>query len=199
MNEIRSILKKKGFHPKSYERIKNIFVIDTNEGKYVIKKNTNNCDIYDYLNTRGFYNFPANYNMKGDNFDISSYIDDISVPKEQRIEDLISLLGLLHNKTSYYQEIDLDEIKKNYEDIKQNLFSLLSYYNELNDYLDTLIFLSPAEYLLIRNISIIYYMISYGLEKVEEWYKIAVSTKRIRTCLIHNNISLEHLLINEHK
>ena len=181
MNNIKKSLKERGIHPKGYEYRNKAIIINTDNGKYVIKKHCNNCDIYDYLNTRGFYNFPANYNMKGDNFDISSYIDDISVPKEQRIEDLISLLGLLHNKTSYYQEIDLDEIKKNYEDIKQNLFSLLSYYNELNDYLDTLIFLSPAEYLLIRNISIIYYMISYGLEKVEEWYKIAVSTKRIRT------------------
>ena len=72
MNEVRNILKKRGLHPKSYEKRQNIFIVETNDGKYVIKKNTNNCDIYDYLNTRGFYHYPSNYNVKNDNYDFSS-------------------------------------------------------------------------------------------------------------------------------
>lgn len=200
MSDLRTILESLGFKPKSYEKRNKSLIVDTDKGKYVIKKNTNNIDIYNYLNTRGFYKFPETYNLNNNNnYDISLYIPEINVPEVQKIEDLIVVLSELHYKTSYYRENDLDEIKEIYESIKENLFSLLKYYTDINDYLDKQIFLSPDEYLLIRNISLIYFMINNTLNNIEDWYKIISENKRFRVSLIHNNISKDHLLINENK
>ena len=180
MNDLRSILKELGIKPKSYEKQNKTTIIDSDKGKYVIKRNTNNTDIYNYLNTRSFYKIPKYYNLKNNNYDISLYINDTNVPEIQKIEDLIIILSELHYKTSYYRENDLDEIKENYETIKENLFNLLKYYNDLNDYLDRQIFLSPSEYLLIRNISLIYFMINYTLNSIEGWYQQISENKRFR-------------------
>lgn len=199
MNNIKEILKKHELHPRSYENIKKSVIVDTDRGKYVIKRNTNNYDIYAYLNSRGFNNFPQVYNTRKENYDIYNYIDDIEVPDNQKIEDLVTILSILHYKTSYYQEIDLDEIKKIYEDIKNRLLFLIKYYNDLNDYLDTLMFLSPAQYLLIRNISLIYYMINFSLNMVDKWYNLVKDYQTTRVSLIHNNVSKDHLLINDDK
>ena len=198
MNNIKEKLKERGIHPKGYEYRNNVIIIDTDDNKYVIKKNVNNYDVYNYLNTRGFNNYPTNYTNESDNYDLSLYIEDKIIPKEQKIEELIKTLSFLHYKTSYSYESDLDDIKKTYEDIKNDLVNLLNYYNELNNYLDTQTFLSPSEYLLIRNISLIYSMIDYGIKKIDIWYKLATECKKCRTCLIHNNISSDHLIVNDY-
>lgn len=197
MNSIKNLLKERGIKPRGFEYRNNVIIIDTNDGKFVLKKDCNNCDIYDYLNAKGFYNYPPNQTNRCDNYDLSIFIEDTNVPKEQRIEDLIKTLSILHYKTSYYQEVDLDEIKKVYEKIKNELFNLFNYYNELNDYLDNEMFLSPACYLLLRNISLIYKMIDYSNKKVDLWYQMVSNSNKERTCLIHNNVSLDHLLIND--
>lgn len=197
MNNVKELLKKRKIRPRSYEYRKKVIIINSDDGKYVIKSHCNNCDIYNYLNAKGFYNYPENLTTERDNYDLSRYIEDTNVPREQRLEDLVRTLSTLHYKTSYYQETDLDEIKKIYEDFKEHLFSLFNYYNELNDYLDTITFLSPSEYLLLRNISLIYHLIDYGNRQLDLWYQLSSKQKKYRTCLIHNNISIDHLLINE--
>lgn len=197
MNRIKNVLKERGFRPRGYEYKNKAIIVETDKGKYVIKNKSNNYDVYDYLNAKGFYNFPKCISDRYNDYDLSLYIEDTNIPVEQRCEDLIKTLATLHYKTSYYQEVDLDDIKKIYEDTKNELFNLLNYYNELNDYLDKEIFLSPANYLLIRNISLIYRMINYGIQKIDLWYQLASSKIKYRTCLIHNNVSLDHLLIKD--
>ena len=48
-----------------------------------------------------------------------SYINDIDEPKEQKIIDLTNIITLLHNKTTMYKEIDLDNYKYIYEEINR--------------------------------------------------------------------------------
>ena len=107
-NELYEIIKVHKFHPKSYQKIRNVYVIDDHDKRLVIKLNTNNYDIYKYLISRDFHCFPDNYNKINDNYEISLYIDDLSVSKEQKISDYLSVLAMLHYKTSYKREIDLD-------------------------------------------------------------------------------------------
>lgn len=197
MNKIKNILKERGLRPRGYEYKNKVIIVDTDKGKYVIKNKCNNYEVYDYLNAKGFCNYPKCFSNYHDDFDLSLYVEDTNIPTEQRCEDLIKTLSSLHNKTSYYQEIDLDEIKKVYEDTKNELLNLFAYYNGLNDYIDSEMFLSPANYLLVRNISLIYRMIDYSLHKIDIWYQLLSNEKKYRTCLIHNNISLDHLLIKD--
>ena len=155
-NEIIRIVKEKNIHPIGYEKIGNVYVVDSKDKKYVIKLNTNNYDIYKYLISRDFKFFPNVFSGLNDDYDLSLYIDGLDINKEQKIADYIKLISLLHNKTSYKREIDLDEIKEKYESINNKIKLLRKYYLELNDFLDHEIFLSPSAYLLIRNISLIY-------------------------------------------
>lgn len=174
---------------------KKVKIIDTNQGKYVIKKvRKNKKDIYDYLNTREFYNYPKIVNNFEDDIEISDYIEDVDVPKEQKEEDLIYLIGLLHNKTSFYREMSLDEIKKNYENYNSSFYYLENYYLDLQNVIEKEEFMSPSNYLLIRNISKIYYLLFLGKNYLEKWYLLVKEKKQFRYSLIHGNIDLDHLI-----
>ena len=54
MNSLQEIIRKNNLHPKSYRKIKSVYVISSNNHDYVIKLNTNNYDIYKYLLSRDF-------------------------------------------------------------------------------------------------------------------------------------------------
>lgn len=194
-NEIRSIIKEHNLKPISYRKIKKAYIIDTKNERLVLKTNTNNYDIYKYLSSRGFNCFPPNYNTKG-NYDLTSFIEDNSMNNSQKLNDLISVVASLHKKTSYTREVDLDDIKELYEKLAKKINNGIKFYSELNDYIDTLMFYSPGEYLLIRNISLIYFMLEFTRRKLDEWYHDIKNEKSIRNSLIHNNLDLDHLLIN---
>ena len=194
-NEIRSIIKEHNLKPVSYRKIKKAYVIDTKEERFVLKPNTNNYDIYKYLSSRGFDYFPHNYNKKG-NYDLTRFIEDNSLDNSQKLNDLLSVVATLHKKTSYMREVDLDDIKDLYEKLGNKINEGIKYYSELNDYIDTVMFYSPSEYLIIRNISLIYFMLEFSRRKLDEWYSDIKNAKSIRNSLIHNNLDLDHLLIN---
>ena len=195
--EIHEIIKKRKLHPISYQKIKNVYIVNDNKTQYVIKLNTNNYDIYKYLLSRDFPYFPKNFNNIDDDYDISLYIEGLNVSKEQRIDDYIKIISLLHNKTSYHREIDLDEIKEKYEELNNRIIYLRKYYHELNDVIDKMIFLSPSAYLLVRNISLIYSILDKNQLLLNDVYDVIKNVKSIRVSLLHNNIDLDHLIINE--
>lgn len=195
-NEIRSIIKNHNLHPISYRKMKKAYIIDTKDERYVLKPNTNNYDIYKYLLSRGFDYFPHNFNTKTGNYDLSRFIEDNSLNNSQKLNDLIGIVATLHKKTSYMREVDLDEVKELYEKLSNKINESIKYYSNLNDYIDTLLFYSPSEYLLIRNISLIYFMLEFSKRKLSDWYQMIREEKSIRNSLIHNNLELDHLLIN---
>ena len=198
-NELKKIILKNNLHPLGYQKIGNIYLIKDKDRKYVIKLNTNNFDIYKYLISRDFFDFPENFNKKNDNYDLSEYIEEIKIEDDQKVNDLLEELAILHKKTSYKRELDLDNIKKIYESIKEDIIKSKSYYYNLNDVIDKNIFFSPSMYLLIRNISLIYYLLEYSEKEIDKWYQSIPKEKNVRVCLLHNNISIEHLIVNENK
>ena len=193
-SELYNILKKLNIHPKSYKKIGNVYLINDN---YVIKLNTNNYDIYKYLISKGFNYFPENYNTINDNYDISKYIIPLKVSDSEKVNDYLKILAILHFKTSYMREIDLDEIKGKYEELINKIVYLRGYYLKLNDEIDKEIFLSPANYLLVRNISLIYSILNILENLLNKTYDKLKNSKSIRVSLLHNNLSLDHLIINE--
>lgn len=194
--ELREIIDSHDLHPLSYRKIKKAYIIDTKDKRYVLKPNSNNYDIYKYLSSRDFNCFPHNYNTKTGNYDLSHFIEDNSISNEQKLGDLISVMATLHKKTSYQREVDLDDIKATYESLSNDINEAIKYYSNLNDYIDTVMFYSPSEYLLVRNISLIYFMLEFSKRKLDNWYQYIKDEKSIRNSLVHNNVDLEHLLIN---
>ena len=194
--ELYNAIKKHNIHPKSYIKKGKIYIVDDNNKRLVIKLNTNNYDIYKYLLSRDFPNFPINYSDIDDNYDILEYVDDLSISKEQKINDYIQLLALLHRKTSYKREVDLDEIKEKYEAITNKISYLRNYYHNLNDVIDKETFMSPSIYLLVCNVSLIYKILNKSLSLLNEVYESIKNEKSIRVSLLHNNIDFNHIIVN---
>ena len=198
-DEVINIIKIHNLHPIGYQKNGKVYIIKEKKDSFVIKVNTNNYDIYKYLMSRNFPCFPENYSLKNNNYDIYKYIDDFNVSKIQKIEDLIVILALLHKKTMYIREISLDEIKSIYEELNKKIDETRNYYLKINDIIDQEEFINPSHYLLIRNISLFYSMLNYSKNTLNNWYDKIKSAKSIRVVLLHNNIDINHLIINENK
>lgn len=192
MNRLFRIIKDK---PKKITIKNNVEIIDTDNNTYVIKKKTNkNLDyIYDYLHSRSFDYFPKRL-IKDDEYDIYEYVEDVKLPNEQKILDLVNLLTLLHSKTTFYKEIDIDIYKNIYEDVVGRIEYLNNYYNNLMDVIETNIYMSPSEYLIARNISLIYNSLNYARYQIDRWYDLIKDKRKIRLVNIHNNLSIEHYI-----
>ena len=105
------------------------------DDKIVLKKKKNNDlnNVYKYLKSRSFDYFPEPITI--DNlYEVYPFLEDTYEPSEQKATDIMHLLGLLHSKTTFYREIDIDKNKEIYENISDELEDLLSFYK--NHYLD---------------------------------------------------------------
>jgi len=170
---------------------KGVKIIDDS---YVIKKCKNSLsDTYNYLLSRSFDYFPRI--IKEDNGNIYyEYIADITEPKEQKIIDLVILLSILHSKTTFYKEVDLDYYKETYESIDHKIDDIYNYYNELIDNIDNEEYMSPANYLIARNITLIYKSLNYAKESIAKWYEMIPDKRKLRVVTTHGNLSLAHYL-----
>jgi hypothetical protein len=67
--------------------------------------------------------------------------------------DLITLVSLLHAKTTHYKDIAKNEYETLYDTLKNNTEYLNQYYTDLINIIETKVYMSPSEYLVARNIS----------------------------------------------
>ena len=168
------------------------------DDKIVLKKKKNNDlnNVYKYLKSRSFDYFPEPITI--DNlYEVYPFLEDTYEPSEQKATDIMHLLGLLHSKTTFYREIDIDKNKEIYENISDELEYLNNFYNDLITMIEKEVYMSPSGYLIARNINIIFDSIYYAKHNLEEWYKKIDNNKNERVVNIHNNISLDHYIKNE--
>lgn len=196
MNNINEILKKYSIKPVRYKKMGKAMIIETKDNKYVLKEKTNNIDMYDYLNTRSFNYYPKVITDRTDEFEITLYEEDINMPLEQKVFDMISLVSLLHYKTSYFKDIDNDDYRKIYEDLSNNILYLYSYYNDLITIIESKVFMSPSEYLLARNITKIFRRLDILNHDVNYWFDIVKNKEKVRQVVLHNNLELSHYIKN---
>lgn len=180
--------------PKSIKKVGSISIITTDDKKYVIKKLNRKIDPFDYLLTRNFNNFPKVYSKLNDEFELTDYIDEKDTPVEQKIEDLVYLDSMLHTKTTYYKTVDDDYLKNIYESIIDKQEKMYQYYSNLQNMIELEVYMSPANYLLVRNISLIYLALRKSREYIEKWYEIVNESKKVRLAYIHGNLEKEHLI-----
>lgn len=179
MLSLNEALKKYSLKPHRYEKNGKVTYIDTDSGRFVVKNNNRNQEILDYLESRNFDYFPSFISDKSDKYEISEYIEESSIPYEQKMMDLIDLVALLHNKTTHYKEVDIAHYKEIYEDINNNIAYLYSYYTDIISVVESKIFMSPSEYLLARNISKIYAALNFAKIEIEKWYELVKNKKKI--------------------
>lgn len=180
--------------PLSIKKQGSATIITTSDHKYVMKKNNRKADSFDYLQTRNFNHFPRIYSNLNDEIELMDYIEESQTPREQKLQDLVYLTSILHTKTTFYKDVDVDYIKKNYEDILERQNTIYQYYNDLQNMIELETYMSPANYLLIRNISLIYVSLNQSKRYIEEWYNIMREQPKVRYAYIHGNLEENHLI-----
>ena len=187
----KEILDSLGIKIESIKKQGKVIIINN---KYVIKKLNDDNNFYDYLTNRNFKYFPSSYSSSFNNIEIMDYIKDKNIPKEQRLEDIVYLDSILHLNTTFDKVIDIDKIKEIYEATISHLQELSNYYLDIQNVIEEEVYMSPANYLLIRNISLIYKAINMSRDYLDKWYKEVEKGSSIRYVYIHGNLRESHLL-----
>lgn len=170
-------------------------ILETTCGDFIIKpKNKDINELYTYLTNRGFINYPKIIDSSRDEVNVFEYVEDIKLPKEQKCDDLIEIIASLHNKTSYFKEVSEDRFKSIYEDVLSNINYLSNYYNTLYEIGFNEVYASPSNYIFMRNYYKLNSALEYAKSELENWYSLVTSETKIKVCLIHNNLELNHLL-----
>ena len=168
-------------------------------GNYVIKdkKDKDISELYKYLSSRSFEYYPKLIEDNRDEVNVFEYIEDTSIDNEQKLIDLINVISLLHNKTSYYKEVTNDKIKSIYEELLGRVLFLEEYFNKIIFEIEDNVFISPSNNLLLNNSSKIFESLTFLKREIEEWYKISIDKNKMRVSLIHNNLELDHYIKNK--
>ena len=193
---MNNILEKYNLRVVKYKYINTAKIIDTNDGKFVIKekKREDKDKLYEYLLSRDFSFFLYPENDLRDDIEIYAYLDDVKIDKEEKAKDLMYIISDLHNRTTTYKNTNLDKIKEIYEARINLIEYLMNYYNDLEEVFMMHVYNSPAEYLLLRNIDKIYNTLQYSRMLLDEWYQSIIKTKKERIAFLHNHLSLDHFI-----
>lgn len=174
-------------------------LITTIEDKKYVIKNKGNDEInhmYEYLESRNFEYFPKIL-FSNDKYNVYEHIEEINNPLEQKAYDMMNIISLLHNKTTYYKDMDIDEYKEIFENISYKINDRINYFNNLINIIETKMFMSPSDYLIARNISKIFGSLEYAKREINEWYDLVKTKGKKRVVTLYNNIDLNHIIRNK--
>ena len=197
MRNIRHILEKYQLHPTRYQMKGKVTFVDTDRGSYAMKEMEHDQEeIWNYLRSRNFLYYPEIIRYEN-RILVTKLEQDIAMPKEQKAEDLIDLMALLHQKTTHYKEVDISDYKELYEEISNNIFYLKTYYDDMMTIIESHIIMSPSEYLLARNITLVYSALNFSKEALEKWYEMIKDKRKQRMVILHNHLELSHFIRNQ--
>lgn len=194
-NELREFLRKNDIAYKKITIKNGVSIISNDDDKYVIKrsKKDNLNNIYKYLDSRSFDYYPKLL-LESNKYNIFEYVDSIDMSLDEKAKDIMHVIGLLHAKTTYYKEIDIDDYKKTYEDAVNNLDYLYNYYSDMITIIDKEVYMSPSHYLLARNINIVFSSINNSRILIDKWYKTINEKRKVRLVTLHNNLEIDHYI-----
>lgn len=197
MNNALEVLKRE-FKPYRLTKKKNVTIIDSTSGTFVVKEKKDNkvANAYEYLTSRNFDYFPKLAKEDRQDVNIFEYVEDIPMPKEQKAIDMIDLVALLHNKTTYFKEVTKDKYKEIYENLKDNILYTENYYNFLYESLIEEVYPSPSHYLLMRNMYKIFSALDFCTKELDDWFNNAKDDLKTRVAFIHNNLETDHFIKN---
>ena len=195
MLRVHNILKKYNIVPTKIVKNNNVFIIDD---KYVVKENKNK-DIYHYLDDRSFKYYPKIVNKVDDDYLITEYIKEEDTTDRTKIEDMIDLTALLHNKTTFYKKVDVADKKEIYEDTMKKINDIFKYYDSYMVDIESKEIYSPSEYLLAVNISIIFFSLYKAKERLDSWYENIKDKDKVRYVINHNNLDVSHFIKSDNK
>lgn len=195
--ELRDLFDDKGIIVKKITLIRGVRIVDTGNERLVIKKRENDLgDLFRYLRSRSFDYFPEIV-YKTDNYDVYRYVEDTEMDFDEKLLDIVKIITMLHAKTTFYKDIDDDTYKELYEKVLERIDYLYNYYNDIVEVIESSEYMSPSNYLFVRNVSKLFASLDYARYQIGNWYNVIEEKKRVRVVNIHNNLSLEHYLVDD--
>lgn len=169
-------------------------IIESMDGTFVVKPKCgkNFKEIFNYLDSRNFYNHPKIVDYSRSDIDVFEYAENSDYPIEQKSIDMIKVVAALHSNTNYTKEVTEDKYKEIYDGIKNNLEYYKKEYATFASKIEDEVFMSPSHYLFMRNYSKLNNQIAFCEKELDKWYETIKNKKEIRICTIHNNLSLDH-------
>ncbi len=195
-NDLSNLINKYQFKVNSYKRIGNVQIIGTDKGNFAIKRKAvdDKENLHNYLKSKQFFNYLPLHNDTRDDYEIVPFVENVDMSKEDKALNIIYIMSMLHNKTTFYKNISLDEIKEFYEDKTIELQNMNDYYDNIRMLLEEDQYVSPSNYLLLRSITLIYRAIDTSKYFLDKWYKLMEEKRSKRVVMLHNNLSLDHLV-----
>ena len=192
---LRSIYK-----PYRYTLYKGVTIIESTSGKFVIKKQEKDLfGLFNYLETRGFTNMPKLVRNYRNLENVFEYVNEDDIPKEQKLDELVSILATLHNKTVYFKTTSIDNYKEIKELIDDNIHYMKYYYEGLFLNICKEEYQSPSKYLFARNYYKIRQSLNFCADNLDKWYESVQNNHKERVAVVHNNLSLDHFRYNNHE
>lgn len=195
MNKSLEVLKKI-YKPYRYTIRGNVLILSTTSGDFVVKeKKTNNMhELYSYLASRSFTNFPHLIDESRSDINVYEYLNGVAMPNEQKSLDMIDLVSQLHNKTTFYKTVTEDTFKEIYDSIKSNIDYLKYYFETKYEEIKKEVYMAPSHYLFICNSYKIFAALDFCQNELDEWFQLVKEQNKKRVALIHNHLNLEHFV-----
>lgn len=194
MNRSLEVLKSI-YKPYRYTIKGKVTLLETTSGDFIIKpKKKEIPELYSYLISRGFDNFPNIIDGSRSDVNVYEYLEGVNMPIEQKCDDLIDLISSLHNKTSYFKEVSEDTYKAIYEAINGNIAYLKNYYDTMYEMNFSEVYMRPSTYLFMRNYSKVNAALDFCKSELDNWYELVRSESKNRVAVVHNNLELDHFI-----
>lgn len=174
-------------------------IFETDDGKQVVKsKSKDLTSLFDYLSLRGVNCYPKIVEESKDEIRYQ-YYDEISPFSfdESVDSDFIRSVGDLHYKTTYFKNVSRKKYKDIYNTLMDNIDFLKDYYSNLIKKIDSEIYMSPSNYLLARNFSIINSNLLYVEKELNAWYNLVKDKTKERVAVVHNNLRRDNFIRGE--
>ena len=169
-------------------------IIVEEDNKYVVKTKKNDLkELYDYLTLKGFDSFPKV--IDSDENEVRyEYIESVYSTEDEIGKELIKTVADLHFRTTYFKDVSRKKYKEIHYKIINNIDYLKNYYEKLILKIDKKEYMSPYEYLIARNYSIIISALMYAEREINSWYKLVQNKDTERVSVVHNNLRTSHFI-----
>lgn len=172
----------------------NVKIIETEDKKVVIKKKSKDMNsLFDYLNRRNFLCYP-NIEKETRNDVEYEYYNEKKYFNQNDDEDFIRIIADLHYKTTYYKDVSRLKYKDIYNTLIDNIDYLKDYYEKYISEADIETYMSPSNYLFVRNYSIVNSSLFYIEKELNAWYNLVKDKTKERVSVVHNNLRKDNFL-----
>lgn len=164
-----------------------------NNDKVIKKRNDKVIELYEYLDSVGFDNYPEILNISDENIEYRK-VDSIFSHEITSGIEFIKTVSSLHYKTLFFKDVSKNKYRTIYDSISNNIEYLKKYYENIISNIEEEVYMSPSHFLLARNYTIIDSSLKYASNSLKKWFKMVESKSKERVCIIHNNLSLDHFI-----